>query len=59
MAQAQRREGGDRGKALAMMLRVSVYEGEVETECGTYTGRDGHYYNEMVQCGGKGGDSVS
>ena len=38
---------------------VSVYNGEVETECGTYTGKEwGHYYNETVQCGGKAGDSV-
>ena len=39
---------------------VSVYDGEVETECGTYTGKAyRYYYNEAVQCGGKGGDSVS
>ena len=38
---------------------VSVYDGEVETECGTYTGIPrGGFYNETVQCGGKGGDSV-
>ena len=37
---------------------VSVYDGDVETVCGTYTGKYGYYYNEMVQCGGKGGDSV-
>ena len=37
---------------------VSVYDGEVGTVCGTYTGKYSYYYNEMVQCGGKGGDSV-
>ena len=37
---------------------VSVYDGEAETECGTYTGKDGLYSNETVQCGGKRGDSV-
>ena len=38
---------------------VSVYKGEVETVCGTYTGKaDGFYSNEAVQCGGKEGDSV-
>ena len=37
---------------------VSVYDGEVGTVCGTYTGKEGHYYNETVQCGGKRGDSV-
>ena len=37
---------------------VSVYDGEVETICESYTGKYGHYYNETVQCGGKGGDSV-
>ena len=49
-----------------MMRHVSTlclwtaYEGEVETVCGTYTGKDLCYYNETVQCGGKlkGGDSV-
>ena len=37
---------------------VSVCDREVETVCGAYTGKDGLYYNEMVQCGGKEGDSV-
>ena len=38
---------------------VSVYKGEVETECGTYTGIPSDvFYNETVQCGGKGGDSL-
>ena len=39
---------------------VSVYKEEVETECGTYTGKAAYNYysNEAVQCGGKGGDSV-
>ena len=47
-----------------MMRHVSTlclwtaYEGEVETVCGTYTGKDLWYYNEVVQCRGKGGDSV-
>ena len=36
----------------------TAYEGEVETVCGTYTGKVSIYYNEMVQCGGKRGDSV-
>ena len=40
------------------VYNVSVYDGGVETECGAYTGKAGYYYNEMVQCGGKGGDSV-
>ena len=38
---------------------VSVYNGEVGTVCGTYTGIPrGDYSNKAVQCGGKGGDSV-
>ena len=37
---------------------MSVYDGVAETECGTYTGKEGHYYNETVQCGGNRGDSV-
>ena len=39
-------------------FNVSVYDGEVETVCGTNTGKYSYYYNEMVQCGGKEGDSV-
>ena len=39
---------------------VSVYEREIVTACGAYTGIPrGFYYNETVQCGGKAGDSVS
>ena len=39
---------------------VSVYDREVETVCGAYTGIPrGFYYNETVQCGGEAGDSVS
>ena len=51
----------DKGRSWSSscVYTVSVYKGEVETECGTYTGKEwGHYYNETVQCGGKGGDSV-
>ena len=44
--------------AASCVFTVSVYKGEVETVCGTYTGKSGYYYNEMVQCGGKRGDSV-
>ena len=46
-------------KGLSYDASCVYNEGEVETECGTYTGKDGHYYNKMVQCGGKGGDRVS
>ena len=45
-------------KNSSCVYTVSVYDGDVGTVCGTYTGKDGYYYNEMVQCGGKGGDSV-
>ena len=45
--------------AASCVYTVSVYDGEVETVCGTYTGKAyGVYSNEAVQCGGKGGDSV-
>ena len=39
---------------------VSVYDREIVTACGAYTGIPrGFYYNETVQCGGEAGDSVS
>ena len=50
-------KGGSRSPSC--VYTVSVYDGEVETVCGRYTRKDSQYYNEMVQCGGKGGDSVS
>ena len=47
------------GYDASCVYTVSVYNGEVETVCGTYTGKAyGVYYNERVQCGGKAGDSV-
>ena len=45
-------------KSSSCVYTVSVYDGEVETECGTYTGKYDWYYNETVQCGRKAGDSV-
>ena len=45
-------------KDSSCVFTVSVYDGEVETVCGTYTGKVSVYYNETVQCGGKRGDSV-
>ena len=45
-------------KDSSCVYTVSVYKGEVETVCGTYTGKVSIYYNKMVQCGGKRGDSV-
>ena len=47
-------------KYSSCVYTVSVYDGEVETVCGTYTGKaySKPYYNETVQCGGRGGDSV-
>ena len=46
-------------KDSSCVFTVSVYDGEVETVCGTFPGgKRGDYYNEMVQCGGRGGDSV-
>ena len=51
-------EKGHRGSD-SCVFTVSVYDGEVETVCGTFPGgKRGDYYNETVQCGGKGGDSV-
>jgi len=47
------------GYVKSCIYSVSVYEGEVKTLCGTYTGKPfDFYYNEIVQCGGKRGDSV-
>ena len=50
----------ERGKSngASCVYTVSVYDGVAETVCGTYTGKEGHYYNETVQCGGNRGDSV-
>ena len=51
-------EQGYRGSD-SCVFTVSVYDGEVETVCGTFPGGNrGDYYNETVQCGGQGGDSV-
>ena len=47
------------GYDASCVYTVSVYDRVVETVCGTYTGKYGYDYNETVQCGGKGGDSVS
>jgi len=46
------------GEGLSCIYSVSVFEGEVKTLCGTYTGISSFYYNETVKCGGKRGDSV-
>ena len=41
------------------VFTVSVYDGEVQTVCGTYTGKPIYaYFNEAVQCRGKKGASV-
>ena len=50
-------EKGRSGCSLCIYT-VSVYDSEVGTVCGTYTGKYGFYSNETVQCGGKRGDSV-